>query len=425
MVKSNKIFVVEPESVISDALRSICDNHIVTINNVDRAIDWFGAGDEQVAIVVIDRDLPDSSGIKLLSHIRLRNPFVDIIMVTQTATIDDAVLFGQLGAFDYIEKPLNIDRLRELINRLTTTFDYARKFAYWEKWGKAVSAEMDWRLTLFHEAFIQKMLGDTTAINRVDMIFPTLTTTSYITPQEIRAELEHQLGIIERPQKQPKILIIEDEDMWRESYQTILEENYNLLLAGNGLQAIEFVKQEKDIDIILLDIYLPDIKGNKLYHQIRQFNKTAEVIVVTAFQESDIAMELFREGAFDYLNKPLTEIILIEKIQKAFDFKDSLDNLPGLVKQFEDQKISYEKRIEMFDLFSRNKKAKGENISMIDTMIFFPEYELAQLPPMANYAPLTLATGLKGFIDMLINKSQNPLQQKMNNLFKIKRLYNL
>lgn len=425
MGRTNNILVVEPGDVITKALESICDNHIVTINNVDRAVEWFGPGDEQVAIVVIDRDLPDSSGTKLLSHIRLRNPFVDIIMVTPAATIDDAVLFGRLGAFDYIEKPINIDRLRDLLNRLLSTFEFKRKFAYWNKWGKAVAAEVDWRLTLFHEALIQKMLGDSNALNRIDLIFPTLTTTNYISPEEVRAELEHHLEITERKAKKPKVLVIEDEDFMRMIYQKYLKDDYTLLLAEDGQKALEYAEQYPDIDVILLDIYLPDIKGNKLYNLLRKFNKTAEVIVVTAYQESEIAIELFREGAYDYLNKPLTEDVLIEKVQKAFALKDSLEVLPRLVKAFEEQKISYEKRLELFDLFCRNKKAKGDNISMIDTMVFFPEYEMAQLPTMANYTPLTLDTGLRDFIDMLLEKSWSPLQMKMNGLFKLKRLYNL
>lgn len=80
-----------------------------------------------------------------------------------------------------------------------------------------------------------------------------------------------------------KILIIEDDDI-STFYLTEIVENISreILYAPNGLKGLEHFKNHQDIDLILMDIKLPDISGYEITRQIRHYNKTVVIIAQTA-----------------------------------------------------------------------------------------------------------------------------------------------
>jgi len=101
----------------------------------------------------------------------------------------------------------------------------------------------------------------------------------------------------------PTILIVDDELGPRESLRMILKDDYRLETAASGKEAISLIDQI-ELDLIILDIRMPEMNGIDLLKVIREKTPATEVIMVTAYASVDTATEALRLGAVDYLQKP-------------------------------------------------------------------------------------------------------------------------
>lgn len=114
------------------------------------------------------------------------------------------------------------------------------------------------------------------------------------------------------------ILVVDDEKAVRYSFKRMFEDEYSIIFAEDGGTAIRtFEACEDEIDVIFLDVRMPDINGIEVLKRIRERTKNIPVIVMTAFGDSDTAIRAMKEGAFDYLTKPFENDQLKEVIEKA------------------------------------------------------------------------------------------------------------
>ena len=117
-----------------------------------------------------------------------------------------------------------------------------------------------------------------------------------------------------------RILVVDDEQIIRESLSFILKkEGYSVEEAGNGKDAL--AKHELNaFDIIITDIEMPEMKGVELLKQIRQRTPQALVVIITAFGSVETAVQALREGAADYILKPINFDDLLYRVKKLCDY---------------------------------------------------------------------------------------------------------
>lgn len=121
-----------------------------------------------------------------------------------------------------------------------------------------------------------------------------------------------------------KILVVDDEEIIRDSISYILEtEGYEVEKAENGKVAYEKVK-EKHFDLVITDIEMPAMKGTELLEKIKTFDAHTSVIIITAFGSLDTAIAALRNGASDYILKPVEFEELLIKVKRLFEIKDLL-----------------------------------------------------------------------------------------------------
>jgi DNA-binding response OmpR family regulator len=110
-----------------------------------------------------------------------------------------------------------------------------------------------------------------------------------------------------------KILVVDDEPLVTESFERVIGRlQHTPLTAGNGARAIELYKENKP-DMVLLDMNLPDIKGDRVFREIKSFDKDAVVYFITGYSEEYMkAKELDAAGCF---HKPL----MIEQVMELID----------------------------------------------------------------------------------------------------------
>ncbi len=117
--------------------------------------------------------------------------------------------------------------------------------------------------------------------------------------------------------KKLKILIVED-DKTSEQLITIALKNYSkeFLNAKTGKEAVETCRNNPDIDLILMDIQLPEMNGYEATEMIRQFNKKVVIIAETAFALTGDREKALEAGCNDYISKPIDKNELLGLIGK-------------------------------------------------------------------------------------------------------------
>ena len=119
-----------------------------------------------------------------------------------------------------------------------------------------------------------------------------------------------------------KILVVDDEDIIRESLSYILtKEKYEVAEAANGKIATEMMK-ETSYDLVITDIEMPVMKGLELLDEIKKMNLQTNTIVITAYGSMETAIAALRSGASDYILKPIEFDELLIKVKKLFEVRD-------------------------------------------------------------------------------------------------------
>jgi len=118
----------------------------------------------------------------------------------------------------------------------------------------------------------------------------------------------------------PKILIAEDDDMSKEFLSMVFtkccKEIFN---ATTGVEAVEVCRNNPDIDLVLMDIRMPEMNGYEATRQIREFNKDVVIIAQTAYGLSGDREKAIDAGCNDYISKPIAINLLKGLIQKHFN----------------------------------------------------------------------------------------------------------
>ena len=113
------------------------------------------------------------------------------------------------------------------------------------------------------------------------------------------------------------ILIVEDEETQRGLLEGLLrKEGYAAVGAGDGESALRLVR-ERTFEIVLLDYKLPGMDGLSVLKKLKELNPEIQVIMITAFGSIENAVTALKEGAFEYLTKPIDLDDLLFKIKKV------------------------------------------------------------------------------------------------------------
>jgi len=119
--------------------------------------------------------------------------------------------------------------------------------------------------------------------------------------------------------KDLKILIAEDDETSEMLISiTVKEFSKEVVKARMGNEAIEICRTNPDLDLILMDIQMPDLNGYEATRQIRQFNKDVVIIAQTAFGLSGDRKKAIEAGCNDYMSKPINKDEILSLIQKYF-----------------------------------------------------------------------------------------------------------
>lgn len=112
-----------------------------------------------------------------------------------------------------------------------------------------------------------------------------------------------------------KILIVDDESRMRKLVADFLvREGFQVLEAGDGLEALDIFYDEKDIALIILDVMMPKMDGWQTCREIRKSSKTP-IIMLTARSDERDELQGFDLGVDEYISKPFSPKILVARVE--------------------------------------------------------------------------------------------------------------
>ncbi len=118
----------------------------------------------------------------------------------------------------------------------------------------------------------------------------------------------------------PKILIVDDEKPTRGAMARILSTSCECLTAPDAELAMKLVEENPDLALLLTDYKMPGENGVSLIKRAKAANPSLACILITAFGEIELAVEAMKEGADDFITKPITDIAQMElRVKKALE----------------------------------------------------------------------------------------------------------
>ena len=115
-----------------------------------------------------------------------------------------------------------------------------------------------------------------------------------------------------------RILVVDDDTMNLVRTKMILGEEYDVLLADYGMEALDKLKWET-VDLVLLDIEMPKLNGIETFERMKEFASDVPVIFLTASGLEEDVRSAIRLGAVNYLMKPFQPQELMKRIAQEFE----------------------------------------------------------------------------------------------------------
>jgi two-component system response regulator AtoC len=137
----------------------------------------------------------------------------------------------------------------------------------------------------------------------------------------------------------PSILIVDDDEIMQQTLSDVLKKRgYEIFSVGSGNGALSAIKKNV-IDLVLLDMRLPDVDGIEVLKKIKELDTEILVIMMTAYSDVQTAVSAMKSGAYHYINKPfeLEELKLL--IEKGLETKSLINEVRRLHRQ---QKEEYQ-----------------------------------------------------------------------------------
>lgn len=111
-----------------------------------------------------------------------------------------------------------------------------------------------------------------------------------------------------------RILLVDDDEDFRKEFRYALGD-YDIIEASSGQEALQLLKRPNEIDLVILDVMMPDLSGTEVLRQIKSLAPQLSIIILTGFGSKEVAVEALKGHADDYIEKPFD----IEKTKEIIE----------------------------------------------------------------------------------------------------------
>ncbi len=334
------ILLIDYEPKRIEQLKQLLHKHyeIIVAKTGQEALDLFNLICLNIKVVLLNIYLPDMSGIDLLDLMKQKSLGTKFIVFSQKSSLSQALEVMKKGGNDYIDSAL---LEKKLLNAVKETME---KVDILEKTEAYIGIQ-----------FINQF-GGTEKLCYLNRILKKIKTDGgVITLEEIikisQSNLYNNLaqnkyllgkfGFKKTQTKSDHILIVDADNTLAQRINIALGKACDISIAKNGKVGKFILKKNKDIDVILLNINLPDVNSDYFLPQLKNIRQNTEIIVISAFRSIEHTVGLLKKGAFDFLNKTFTTEKLLLSVNLALQKISIKQFLPEFYKKFVRKNLYY------------------------------------------------------------------------------------
>src|SRR5262245_60239694 len=124
-----------------------------------------------------------------------------------------------------------------------------------------------------------------------------------------------------------KVLVVEDDQELRRNLVEVFELNdFQVSEASDGLEALEKIRGARP-DLVVMDVNMPRLDGLQTLKRIKEHDPSIIVIIVTAYSAIEDAVRAVKDGAYNYLPKPIKQQQLVEMVQRALEAQAMVESM--------------------------------------------------------------------------------------------------
>lgn len=236
------------------------------------------------------------------------------------------------------------------------------------------------------------------------LIFPY--TRIYETVVELPTSLSLELQAAELttapllPRRNQTVLVVEDDKDMLTYIQNTLKEQYNVLVADNGMAALVQLDKQP-VDLVLSDVMMPEMDGFRLLEQVKARQADLPVIMLTALVEMPERLQALRLGVDDYMTKPFMEAELLARIRNLVERYEARRGVRLEDGGQADENLS-EHEAEGLPAF--DKKWLAELEALVEKNLGDPDFSVQTMADKMNITVRTLQNRLKAYVGMSPNQ---------------------
>ena len=143
-------------------------------------------------------------------------------------------------------------------------------------------------------------------------------------PMPDGAQIQDDIPIINM---RKRVLIVDDIEMNREILSDLLDEDYDVILAADGVEALELLRTRKDeIDLVLLDLQMPNMSGREVIAEMQVDEDLMSIPVIFLTVDEKAELDCLKIGAMDFIPKPYPDIEIVKaRIDKCIELSENRD----------------------------------------------------------------------------------------------------
>lgn len=409
----NYFLLVSEENITISLFESLQNNQheLLIARSEEEAVELLIEYENFIDIVFIENIIFNRHGINILKKLREISYVPEYIIITESRNLETVTNCMISGASDCISKPLNSRTLKHKIELAIETNSLDKKVLQEIEKQNIQMDEAQMNDILYQDLLMKSRI--------IDEVLPLDVSHDFL---EIAHEREQKLSQsvkqailadIETSIKNYKanVLVIDDEIDWQDSLSMLLEDYaHNVYVAGNAKEGLRIAQEIEDLDLVLLDIRMPgDMHGTDLLPILLEKVPSCKVIMVTAFNDMETAIDTINKGAFDYVNKPYTPEEVLAKLTRAIRVKHYPKLLKNSLVKLKEQTLNIERRKAMLEQLCEERKLKGKPIRMEEVYVFFRECKQKEtaISGSTTLSPdMILKEGVDIFVDRLLGKRQ-------------------
>ncbi len=317
-----KMLFVDDEPMILEGLSQLFDTlyDVHTVCCGKEAIDYVSQNPD-IAIIVSDQRMPGMKGIDVLKAIKEVSPDTMRILLTGYADADailDSVNVGEV--FRYVKKPWEPENLKNIISLAAATYISRRKAK--EKAAAPKSSEPSIEIKVEKPVAVASPIATPIQPPAIQEL---------VKQHQVEEQFFNKLSSAHKGEEafekafhsaegKPKILVVDDEQGVLVALGQLLADSYEVLTCKSADEAIELLKKDSFVTLLLTDQRMPKKTGTDLMIESRDYAPLVPKILITAYTDVEDIIRLINEGQiFRYIQKPWNPDKLRETIMEAVE----------------------------------------------------------------------------------------------------------